>query len=202
MSIQWWCPKGFDETTCVAANVNGVLNAARPGWGAAARSGTTAYSAGQPFRLRLGTALLTRFRSLHASGLVEIRWCSTWCSDADQVERLLGLPCLHRSWHHPISPTTAAIAKLAAARTVLDQGRRLIWTDDAVPPSGPLRDERTATGRAMLIAPMPSRGLQPDAIDAFLTADNPTTRTTRQPTRHFASPAALLGEPHRPQRSA
>ena len=156
-------------------DVDGVLNAPRPGWGAAPRSGT-AYSTGQPFRLRWAPALATRIRAVHGSGLVDIRWCSTWCSDADQVERLLGLPCLDRAWHHPISTTAAAIAKLAAARAVLDLGRRLIWTDDAaVPTSGPVRDELTATGRALLIAPIPSRGLQPedlDAIDASLTADH------------------------------
>jgi hypothetical protein len=52
----------------------------------------------------------------------------------------------------------------------------LIWTDDvAIPTSGPVRDELTAAGRALLIAPIPSRGLQPEdleAIDAFLAAND------------------------------
>ena len=156
-------------------DVDGVLNAARPGWGEAPRSGT-AYSAGQPFRLRWAPALVARIRELRGRGVVEIRWCSTWNNDADQVERLLGLPRLDRTWQHPIGSTAAAIAKLAAARAVLDQGRRLIWTDDAaVPTSGPVRDELTAGGRALLIAPIPSRGLQPedlDAINAFLAEDD------------------------------
>lgn len=44
--------------------------------------------------------------------------------------------------------------KLAAARAVLAEGRRLIWTDDEVlPEPGPLRDELTRDGRALLIAP-------------------------------------------------
>jgi hypothetical protein len=109
--------------------------------------------------------------------VVEIRWCSTWCSDADQVEGLLGLPRLERCWRDPMSPMTAAIAKLDAARQIVREGRRLIWTDDdAIPPEGPVRDELTASGRALLIAPVPSRGLQSedlDAIDAFLAADAP-----------------------------
>jgi hypothetical protein len=154
-------------------DVDGVLNAARPGWGAAPRSGT-AYSDGQLFRLRWAPRLVTRIRGLHNGGLVEICWCSTWCSDADQVEGLLGLPRLGRAWQHPIGAAAAPAAKLAATRAALDQGRRLIWTDDdAIPASGPLRDELTATGRALLIAPRPNRGLQPahlDAIEAFLTA--------------------------------
>lgn len=156
-------------------DVDGVLNVARPGWGAAPQSGT-AYSGGQAYRIRWAPALVTRIRALHHSGLVEIRWCSTWCSDADQIERLLGLPRLDRTWHHDISPQAAPTAKLAAARAVLDQGRRLIWTDDdAIPASGPVRDELTATGRALLIAPMPTRGLQPDDLDtieAFLASDD------------------------------
>jgi hypothetical protein len=163
-------------------DVDGVINAARPGWGAAPRSGT-AYCEGQPFRLRWAPALAARIRALHGSGSVEIRWCSTWCGDADQVERLLGLPRLDRAWDHPIGSTAAAIAKLAAARAVLGQGRRLIWTDDAaVPTSGPVHDELTATGRALLIAPVPSRGLQPDdldAIDAFLAAEAPDDEALR-----------------------
>jgi hypothetical protein len=175
-------------------DVDGVLNAARPGWGAAPRSGT-AYSAGQPFRLRWAPALATRIRSLHDSGLVEICWCSTWCSDADQVERLLGLPRLDRAWQHPISTVAAAVAKLAAARAVLDRGRRLIWTDDeAIPASGPDRDELTAAGRALLIAPTPNRGLQPadlDAIDAFLAAVDNQDEASEEALR---TARRLLGE--------
>jgi hypothetical protein len=55
-------------------DVDGVLNAARPGWGEAPRSGT-AYSAGQPFSLRWAPALVARIRELHGRGVVEIRWC-------------------------------------------------------------------------------------------------------------------------------
>jgi hypothetical protein len=126
---------------------------------------------------------------------VEICWCSTWCSDADQVERLLGLPPLDRAWHHPISSTAAAVAELAAARAVLGRRRRLIWTDDAVVPgSGPVREELTATGRALLIAPVPSRGLQPedlDAIEAFLDADDSAT----SPDEALRTARRLLGGP-------
>lgn len=155
-------------------DVDGVINAARPGWGAAPRTGT-AYSAGCPYRLRWAPALIARIRALHHAGGVDIYWCSTWCGDADQVERLFGLPRLDRAWPDPIDGAAAAVAKLAAARAVLDQGRRLIWTDDeAIPTSGPVHEELTRAGRALLIAPAPNRGLQPehlDAIEAFLDVD-------------------------------
>src|SRR5690606_35099575 len=156
-------------------DVDGVLNAPRPGWGAPPRSGT-ASSGGLLFRIRWAPPLVARIRGLHNSGLVEIRWCSTWCSDADQIERLLGLPRLVRAWHHEVTPHTAPTAQLTAALAVLDQGRRLVWTDDdAIPTSGPVRDELTANGRALLITPVPTRGLQPDdldAIEAFLSSDD------------------------------
>ncbi|WP_218061856.1 HAD domain-containing protein [Planobispora rosea] len=154
-------------------DVDGVINATRPGWGAAPRS-ATAYSGDIAYRLRWAPALIERIRALHRAGSVEIRWCSTWCADAEQVERLLALPRLARCWSDRPSADTAATAKLAAARDILAQGRRLIWTDDVeVPTSGPIHDELTHDGRALLIAPSPGRGLQPehlDAIEAFISA--------------------------------
>jgi hypothetical protein len=151
-------------------DVDGVLNATRPGWSAAPRNGT-AYGGGHPYRLRWAPALISRIRALHHTESVTLRWCSTWCADADQIERLFALPRLERAWTDPVSHSAAPAAKLAAARAVLDQGSRLIWTDDdAVPTSGPVHDELAATGRALLIAPIPHRGLQPahlDVIEAF-----------------------------------
>ncbi|GAT68922.1 hypothetical protein PS9374_04587 [Planomonospora sphaerica] len=154
-------------------DVDGVLNASRPGWGAAPRSGT-AYSGGTAYRMRWAPALLDRIRALHRAGGVEIRWCSTWCADADQLERLFALPHLARAWSEHLSATAAAAAKLTAARDVLAHGQRLIWTDDVeVPTCGPVHDELTEDGRALLIAPSPGRGLQPGhmaAIETFISA--------------------------------
>ncbi|WP_153054228.1 HAD domain-containing protein [Planomonospora sphaerica] len=148
-------------------DVDGVINASRPGWGAAPRSGTA-------YRMRWAPALLDRIRALHRAGGVEIRWCSTWCADADQLERLLALPRLARAWSEHLSATAAAAAKLTAARQVLARGRRLIWTDDVeVPTCGPVHDELTGSSQALLIAPSPSRGLQPGhmaAIETFISA--------------------------------
>ncbi|MFB9678076.1 hypothetical protein [Streptosporangium vulgare] len=122
--------------------------------------------------MRWAPALIDRIRALHHAGTVEIRWCSTWCPDADQVKRLFALPALERAWSDHLAATAATAAKLAAARQVLTHGRRLIWTDDVeVPTHGSVYDELTHTGQALLIAPSPRRGLQPehlDAIEAFI----------------------------------
>ncbi|MGI5185058.1 hypothetical protein ACQEVZ_53285 [Dactylosporangium sp. CA-152071] len=67
----------------------------------------------------------------------------------------------------------APAAKLAAARAVLAGGDHLVWTDDdEVPAAGPLLDELTAAGRALLIRPDARCGLTPahlDEIEAFAT---------------------------------
>lgn len=152
-------------------DVDGVLNASRPGWGGPPRT-RNATSHGVGYRIRWSPALLDRVRALHLSGRVEIRWCTTWCPDADQLEALFGLPALRRVWSMPLFDQEAATAKLAAARQVLACGRALVWADDTeVPLDGPVREELLSAGPALLLRPAPTRGLQPndlDATEAFL----------------------------------
>lgn len=144
-------------------DVDGVINASRPGWGASPRSGT-AHSGGYSFRIRWAPELILRIRDVRERG-VDVRWCTTWCTDADQIERLTGLPPLTRCWTDPINGHEASEAKRAAARAAVATGDRLIWTDDAITPTdGPLYDELTRDGRALLIAPKASRGLQPSDL--------------------------------------
>lgn len=72
--------------------------------------------------------------------------------------------------------------KLAAARAVLAEDRGLVWTDDeAISAHGADYDPLIAGGRGLLIAPRPSRGLQPDDLDrieAFVNrSPSPTPRS-------------------------
>lgn len=146
-------------------DVDGVLNTRRPGWGAPPAHGF-AYSEGRPFRMRWAPALMQRIRAVHDSGRVRIRWCSTWCPESDQLERLFDLPHFDRVWTDQLNGLLAGLAKLDAAYDVLAQGHRLVWTDDQeVPAAGVIREELTAGGRALLIAPAPARGLQPEHLD-------------------------------------
>ncbi|GAA2370120.1 HAD domain-containing protein [Dactylosporangium salmoneum] len=152
-------------------DVDGVINVAEPAWtGAPRRGAATAEGVGWP--LRWSPRLVKRIRQLHRDGVLEVRWCSTWCAWPEQIARALRMPCLDRAFG---DVPDASVAKLAAARAVLRGGRRLVWTDDVVVPEpGDLHDELTAGGRALLIRPDPRHGLTPahlDAIEAFARAD-------------------------------
>lgn len=150
-------------------DVDGVINVSRPEWPEV--STAHAHAAGHRYRMRWAPALVDRIRTLHQSGVVEVCWCTTWCAYAHELERLFALPPLGRAFVDEINGGVASIAKLAAARQVLADGRSLIWTDDTeVPPYGDVHDELVATGRALLIRPRGSVGLQPvhlDCIEAF-----------------------------------
>lgn len=169
-------------------DVDGVINATRPGWGGPPRRSHVWSSADNTsYVLRWSPALIDRIRTLHGSGTLEARWCTTWCPEAERLEELWRLPELVRALHADPMPRGAQCwpLKLAAARAILAEGRRLIWTDDeALPPPGPDRDELTADNRALLIAPRPSRGLQPedlDHIERFAAGRRlPTYRTPRR----------------------
>jgi hypothetical protein len=154
-------------------DVDGVLNATRPGWGAAPRR-QMAYADGDAWPMRWAPALLDRIRTLVTAQVVEVRWCTTWCAWADQLERMWQLPPLGRAFEEKLNGGAASMAKLLAARTVLAEGRRLIWTDDMeVPDGGPLYDALVENGRALLIRPSENHGLQPehmDLIEAFCAA--------------------------------
>lgn len=160
-------------------DVDGVLNANRPGWGGPPRQGT-AYAHGHPYRLRWAPPLLDRIRAVHTGGLAELRWSSTWCSHADQVERLMRLPVLPRALTDEEVAAPGAFcsrAKLEAAFWVVEVERRpLVWTDDlVVPHAGPDRERLSRAGvPVLLVTPRGNRGLQPehlDEIEEFLQAN-------------------------------
>lgn len=179
-----------DEKPVWLLDVDGVLNVTRPGWG-----GPPLYqrvwsnSDKRSYPMRWSSVLMDRIRGLHKDGAVELRWCTTWCPDADRLEELWRLPRLQRALDAQPMPRGADCwpLKLAAARAVLAEGRRLIWTDDeALPPEGPAREELTGGGRALLIAPRASRGLRPADLDEIEAFAGPRQHPT--PGQHRAPP--------------
>ena len=156
-------------------DVDGVINASRPGWGAPPRQ-ATGYAFDQAWQLRWAPALVAQIRAWHREARVEVRWATTWCPYVGQLERLWALPPLRRCLTESESAGrgTATAAKLRAALAVLEtEGRPLIWSDDdAIPSQGEdLRRLRGAPVPALLIAPRPSEGLtrqHVERISAFL----------------------------------
>ncbi len=156
-------------------DVDGVLNAAMPGWGETPGQGK-AFVHGNGYVLRWAPALAHRIAALHHSGGVEVRWATTWVDHIIQVERLLHLPPLGTAFDGvDVVDAEASVArKEAAALHVVEIERRpLIWTDDeAIPHSGPVLERIEATGQpTLLVRPSSRYGLQPedlDEIDDFL----------------------------------
>jgi hypothetical protein len=155
-------------------DVDGVLNAARPGWDETPAQGQ-AFVDGVRYRLRWAPGLTRRIKALHRSGTVEVRWATTWVDHIAQVERLLRMPQLQTAFtglaEDGVDP---ADLKVRAALNVVEIERRpLIWTDDdAIPGHGPLRERLQAAGvPILLMSPGSGHGLQPDdlaAIDDFV----------------------------------
>ncbi len=186
-------PKGAgDQRPVWLLDVDGVINANNPGWGAAPRRRSVWSSTlSREFTIRWAPALLTEIRRIHRAGAVEIRWCTTWCGDTKELERSLSLPPFEPAWTDYRNGRAGSEAKLAAARAVLAEGRPLIWTDDNEVPleSWPLHAELMEAGRALLIRPDERHGLQPKHIAAIAT----WVRELRGEAGSEATPNDLLG---------
>lgn len=156
-------------------DVDGVLNAVRPEWSAPPRH-ATASTNGQTYRLCWAPELLDRLRGWHLDERVELRWATTWCHDADQLERLWNLPPLARALDDDDlgSFLRILIAKVNASLAVVEEERRaLVWVDDdAIPAFGPYRNRLdNASSSVLLVTPRPTRGItmeEADLIESFL----------------------------------
>jgi HAD domain in Swiss Army Knife RNA repair proteins len=175
-------------------DIDGVLNAVAhepdrsvwPDW-----QHGSAEADGVSWPIRFSPSVARTIRRLHERGLVEVRWLTTWRSDANrQLRLLLDLPAFEvvpdatpaDSWSaatplaHDAETTSHGAAtaayrpvegewwKFAAVRDAVDrlEGRPLIWTDDE------LEDQPDAVAWVaeavrdpLVIAPAPQVGLTP-----------------------------------------
>jgi len=143
-------------------DVDGVINGhpQHAGWGDPPKRAS-------PGPVYYEPRLIDRIRDIHARGIAEVRWCTTWCDyhlPLGRLEKVLGVSFERAFTDRPMSKTWAEL-KAEAAVAVLDGGRRLVWTDDdeadVAPRFYPVLDEAVRDGRALLIAPDSNRGLQP-----------------------------------------
>ena len=164
-------------------DVDGVLNANRPGWGGRPAEGYAHAGDGQ-FWIRWSPELVRRIIAVHRTGAVEVRWATTWVPWIGAIEELLGLPTWPVAWEGPHEGVdTPAIPtplrKVQTALYVVERERRpLIWTDDdAIPTHGSAHDRITSAGvPCLLVRPSSRAGLQPsdlDAVEEFLRENGP-----------------------------
>lgn len=126
-------------------DVDGVLNASKPGWGGPPRKTNVA-----GLTIRWAPPLVARIRTLHASGVVEVRWSTTWCGYPDQLAdlgTLFHLDLESAFGDRPMSKTWADL-KVEAAMGVLTEGRRLV---------GPTTTRSTPPGACSRNWPPPKR---------------------------------------------
>lgn len=123
------------------------------------------------YEITYDPAIIARIRRLHDSGAVEVRWLTTWCSDADtflaeplQMVRSL---VVEGELDHRIA---SGWWKSTAARRVSDANpdAALIWTDDDLSYSeskGEVDWLRERTGPTLAISTNPMTGLTADNLD-------------------------------------
>lgn len=151
-------------------DVDGVLNATRPSWGAPPRQALVRTRAGV-LRVRFAPALAVRIGRLCAVGLVQVQWLTTWAGDREALTALEG----QLGWSD--CPVAAVPGRGEAGdgqwkwRAVRDwvhthPGQRLIWSDDEAIPGNAATELAEAGCRALLQTTHPRRGLQPPDLDA------------------------------------
>ncbi len=147
-------------------DVDGVINIGRSPWHAAPRHGIAILD-GEAIRLRWAPQLIEAIRRIHATGLVDIQWSTTWINSTERLEQLFGLPHLGEAFAREPGNRYVGDLKFDAAVDVVDSGRRLIWTDDTeVPEPGGMYHRRlTYPGPdVLLIAPRERYGLTPEDL--------------------------------------
>jgi hypothetical protein len=157
-------------------DVDGVLNADPSDtplpWGDEVTTMVTVSMQGLASRypIRHSPTLVRELTDLRWSGLVAIRWLTSWNARANRpLGRKLGLP-LFPVAHPSISAGDDAV-KLDVVLAEARSGRPIIWADDQVI-TEEARELIAATGVPhLLIAPDPTVGLTPDhlaQVNAFV----------------------------------
>lgn len=156
-------------------DIDGVLNAFRyrqrkPNtwhWGEEVHNPKLTTSTGS-FPIWMAEGLAQFLRDIHASGLIDMRWCTTWAEEANTVfAPAFNIPTLPVAAH----PDETILAwKHRPAFEASSAGRRLIWSDDdAIDKSAKLKIKSNFANHShlalendlLLIIPNPKLGLTP-----------------------------------------
>jgi len=148
-------------------DVDGVLNANKAGWYGPPKSGWITVD-GIQYQMRWSPELMTRITRLHDTGLVDIRWATTWIGDTHLVEEKFGLPCFLDAYPGLDGHSVHDEMKRNAALEVHESGARLVWADDEAFSGWPQADVLRQAGH-LLVQPDPRRGLRPEHMDEIET---------------------------------
>jgi hypothetical protein len=170
-------------------DIDGVLNAStKDAWPASDWVEQKVSNTCGRWRILIAQPVMDFIRQVHVTGRAEIRWHSTWQDDSNAVARVFGLPELPVQDAPEVHHARGFLSrgdwwKAPAALRVVQDGRRLLWTDDDIAADLTPAD-RTALGNSLLISPDPSTGL--DAVDLltidtwlFAVNDLPAERSVR-----------------------
>ena len=150
-------------------DVDGPLNASKAGWDRAPTRRHVRTADGISYRLTWEPKLVRTIGAMHTNGVVEVRWCTTWCPETHLLENLWGLPSLPRCWDEYPEGNYVGDLKLNSVLAALESGRRVIWTDDTETPTpeinGDLYRKLVSMGDILLIRPNSTRGLRPTDMD-------------------------------------
>lgn len=156
------------NNTVFLLDVDGPINAAKPGWSCAPHKAWVYAKDKQKFyKMTWSHHLIEELRKFNRMYPDTIYWATTWCGSTDNLERAFKLPQLLSASSKAMNGKT----KLAHAMMVVNSGRRLIWADDEfVPLSGPGYDYLTKDDRALLIRPKNTgkhQGLRPEHMESI-----------------------------------
>ncbi|MBB4742347.1 hypothetical protein BJY16_005806 [Actinoplanes octamycinicus] len=159
-------------------DVDGVVNAYYAGWRREPHVVQVWSAADQySYRIRWEPRVVDAINRIHHDRLAEVRWCSTWCTDIQNLQDALAAGPFRTAFPARANDLSWAEMKARAALEVLGSGRPLVWTDDeeigAARERHPRLGDAERDGRALLVAPSGSCGLRPRdirRIAAFLGA--------------------------------
>ena len=123
---------------------------------------------GMMYPIQFSSMLIDEILRIRDQYNVEVMLCSTWCGQAVDLLKALGLPPLPEAFKLEDQELfTADRMKYRAFCKLVEAGKRVVWTDDAAVPFGAkfLYDD------ALVIEPFEEQGLTPyhiEQIEAWL----------------------------------
>lgn len=160
-------------------DVDGVINVTEPGeWPGHAMTSFAWNERSQRRYRMIWVPQVVNFIRERAGllGDIEVRWATTWCGSTRALEGLWDLDEFDDALDIRDTPPGRRMdrgawireVKRAAARQVVENGDRLIWTDDQVVPlPGDELNELVVGNRALAIRPDDRYGLQERDLDAI-----------------------------------